>query len=194
MTAMSNKLKYQVNHMNPAARKAALGTRVQALENTVGAGVNLVTDVSGDVTFTTGPVSVIGAGKVVYSMLSTNNKKMIVEVPIPADTLAADEYEKTVYVAPFACTVSKIYVVPDVNFGQATNYKTLSVNNKTQTATLASKAFSSALGVAYTPGTLGTISNATLVADDVLTFKSVKTASGEALPRMVLHLEITRAA
>lgn len=208
-----------VDLMNPPAKRVGLGTRVRALEGTAlpatgteaqipicGAdGVPAQKSVSGDITINTDGVTAIGAGKVTYDKLGPNTKKMVIDVGLAADGAAADEYEKSVFVAPFACTVSAVKMVTESALGQATNYATLSVVNKghtdgSGTTAIASYAFdndTTHASVAYVVKELtlnGTPANLDLAAGDVLVLKKAKTANGQVVPRSLLQLEVVRAA
>lgn len=64
---IDHKLEYQLNQMNMVAKKALLGTLLKNLQSSTG--TNLTT-ITGDVTFTSGGVSAIGAGKVLATMIA----------------------------------------------------------------------------------------------------------------------------
>ncbi len=64
---IDHKLEYQLNMMSGAAKRALLGTLLKNLQSSTG--TNLTT-ITGDVTFTSGGVSAIGAGKVLTAMIA----------------------------------------------------------------------------------------------------------------------------
>lgn len=129
-----------------------------------------------------------------YAELDSNTKQFPVGIRIPADTAPGDTWERAVYYAPNAVKVCDVGIVPDVAFGQATNYATIAVQNKESggagTVAIASKAFDGAVS-AYDYTTLGAITNPTIDAGEVLTFKKTITASGEIVPAgwLILYLE-----
>jgi len=137
----------------------------------------------------------VADGFVTYAKLDTNTKRFVVGVRIPADSAAGDTWERAVFYAYTAVTVIDAGIVPDASFGQATDYAILEVQNKgtdgTGTTSLASKNFDSAVS-AYDFTSLGTISNASVSAGEVLTFKKSVGGSGQIVPASLLVLVLER--
>ena len=134
-------------------------------------------------------------GVISYAKLSDNNKRFSVVIKNVADTAAADEWERAVYVAPFACKIISANIITDTAVGADTNTATVSVYNKTQSQSNASLALTAANATtAYVAKSLGAITNATLAASDVITFKKVKSSNGLVFPAGMLQLQIERAA
>ena len=136
-------------------------------------------------------------GFVTYAKLDTNTKRFAVGIRIPADSAAGDTWERAAFYANIAVTVVDAGIVPDASFGQATDYAILEVQNKgadgTGTTSLVSKNFDSAVS-AYDYTSLGTISNASVSAGEVLTFKKTVNESGEIVPASLLVLVLERSA
>jgi hypothetical protein len=121
----------------------------------------------------------------------------IVANRIAADAAAGDTWERAVFYAKEAVTVIDAGIVPDAAFGQATNYAILTVKNKgtagTGTTSIATKNFNAAVA-AYDYTSLGTISNASVAADEVLTFAKTIGGTGQIVPASLLVLILERAA
>ena len=134
-------------------------------------------------------------GAVDYAALDTNTKRFTVNIRTTVDSLAADVWERTVFVAPFACKIISASIVTDSASGVDTNNATMSVQNKTQSQANASLQLTAANATtAYVKKSLGAITNATLAADDVITFKKSKNGNGLVYPEALLQLVIERAA
>jgi len=120
-----------------------------------------------------------------------------VGVRIAADSAASDTWERAVFYAEEDVTVIDAGIVPDAAFGQASDYAILEVQNKgtdgTGTTSLVSKNFDSAVS-AYDFTSLGTISNASVSAGEVLTFKKSIGGNGQVVPASLLVLVLERSA
>jgi len=136
-------------------------------------------------------------GFITYAKLDANTKRFTVGIRIPADSAAGDTWERAAFYANTAVTVIDAGIVPDASFGQDTNYAILEVQNKgtdgTGTTSLVSKSFDSAVS-AYDYTSLGTISNASVSAGEVLTFKKTIGGSGQIVPASLLVLVLERSA
>jgi hypothetical protein len=138
-------------------------------------------------------------GIVGYAKLDQNTKRFTETVRIAADAAAADVPERGIYVAHAAVKVIAIDIIPDTQFGQATNYAGLSVINKKADASgtdvLASKNFNgSNVADAFKATSLGTVSTPDLAAGDVLTLKKAKTGDGQIVPNAAIEITFERAA
>ena len=136
-------------------------------------------------------------GDVDYADLDANTKCFTVEVRTVADAAAGDTWERATYHARAAVIVRAVGIVPDVAFGQATNYANIEVQNKgidgTGVTQLVIKAFSSAVA-AYDYTSFGAIANASVSAGQVLSFKKTIAGTGQIVPASLLILDLERAA
>jgi len=134
-------------------------------------------------------------GTITYADVATNMKRFTVNIRNVADSGATDTWERAIFMAPFACTVISATIVSDSAFGQATNYATLTVANKTQSASIVGMDFTNANATTgYVGKSLGTVGNASLAANDVVTLAKTKTSAGQVVPAFMIQLVIERAA
>jgi hypothetical protein len=107
-------------------------------------------------------------------------------VYIPADAAASDTFERAIFKAPAACTVSEVIVVPDSDIGQATDYMTLDVQDKgadgTGTTSIGSLNVNSEHTIEGMVGLDLVETDATVASARVLSIKKTVTASGQAWP------------
>lgn len=120
------------------------------------------------------------------------------QVVLPAAG-ATDDLETPIFVAPFPCTVEKVYLVPQAAItGDTTNTVTVTIVNKGSTAAtnvVLTEAFITGVnGVAFESIDMGTPVAAykEMVAGDVLTYKRVHGSSGLATPVMVVGLIVRK--
>lgn len=119
-------------------------------------------------------------------------------VRLPADDASGATTELGVWRAPFACTVTGVYVVPDAALtADNTNFSTLTVSHytsaggsKTALASLTTEITGSGDWVAFAPEAL-TISSAALTAGQAVSFESATSGTGVNLPLMGLVIEYT---
>ena len=109
-------------------------------------------------------------------------------------TAATATAESPFYRAPEAKTLSALYIVPGANVtANDTDYATITIKKRPATdyttpATVATLVTNVAGGswVAFTPKSLGTLTNATLAAGDILTATIAKAGSGVTIPISVV--------
>lgn len=115
---------------------------------------------------------------------------------LPADS-ASDTWEKTIFKAPYACTISEIFVIPDGNIGQATNYMTLDAQNKGAagdgTDSIGSRAVNSTNTIAGFVGVDLVSTDASLVIGAKVNLKKTVAASGQAFPGGLIIVKYTKA-
>ena len=116
---------------------------------------------------------------------------------IPVDSAATDVPERTIFRAPFDCTVSEVYVIPDDDIGQATNYMTLDVQNKgsdgTGTDSIGSLAVNSTNTIDEFVGVDLVTTNASVSEGECLTLKKTITGDGQIFPGGLVVVKYTKA-
>lgn len=118
-----------------------------------------------------------------------------------ADTAGTD-WERTMFVVPFAGELVDADIVSDVGFGQDTNYSSLAVVNKGQngsgTTSMAAKDFNATNATtAYKSHLItlsGTPANKTVAEGDVIAIKKTHTGNGQAVPDHAITIKIARTA
>lgn len=119
------------------------------------------------------------------------------EIRLIADAAATDTWEKTIFKAPYACTISEIFVIPDGNIGQATNYMTLDAQNKGAagdgTTSIGSRAVNSTNTIAGFVGVDLVATDASLVIGAKVSLKKTVAASGQAFPGALVIVKYTKA-
>jgi hypothetical protein len=116
-----------------------------------------------------------------------------------ADATAATTFTETIFECPIGAsyTIIEAGFVPDAAFGQSTNYATLTLYNLggvgSGTTQIAQKACSSALTV-KAKNSLGTISNPTVSANEVLAITKTVTSNGQVVPSGMFYLVLHRIA
>lgn len=117
-------------------------------------------------------------------------------IRLPPDALAADTWERAIFVAPDGGVVSEILVIPDSDIGQATNYMTLEAFDKgadgTGTTSLGSRAVNSTNTIEGMVGVDLVSSNKTLSSGRVVSLKKTVTADGQAFPGGIVKVRYTR--
>ncbi|KYC53880.1 MAG: hypothetical protein AMQ22_00080 [Candidatus Methanofastidiosum methylothiophilum] len=134
-----------------------------------------------------------------YDKLDTNTKQFKEVIRIPADGAAGDTWDKSLIYIDKAVKVIDVGIIPDTQFGQATDYAALSLINKGNdgagTTVIASKTFNSTnVADAYKYTSLGTVSNADIAAGSVLSLAKAKTGDGQIVPAAAIELILERAA
>lgn len=118
-----------------------------------------------------------------------------------ADTAETD-WERTMFVVPFAGELVDADITTDTGFGQDTNYSSLSVVNKGQngsgTTSMAAKDFNATNATtAYKSHliTLSGVTGARTVAEgDVISIKKTHSGNGQTVPDHAITLKFTRTA
>jgi len=138
----------------------------------------------------------LAANAVTYAKLDANGRRLKFTVRREVTDVAATDFEIPLMIADVAGTLVSAKVVGGSGIGQATNYSSLAVINKgaagAGTTNMASYAFDNGTThalTAYVPLALtndGTPANLNFVAGDVITLKKTHTASGQALPSILL--------
>lgn len=133
-----------------------------------------------------------------YSAFDQNTKRFMLELLVPADDAADDVWTRDVYV-PAGVKVITAGIVPQTQFGQATNYAVLKLINKgtdglgtTEMASL--NVNSSNVAAAHDFKSLGTITDPTVDAGSVLAFDKTAAGDGQVVPASTLVLVLERAA
>jgi len=135
----------------------------------------------------------VGTVGLTHEVLETDAKTNVTAILITAadDATATATWERPVFTAPCACTVTRVGIVSATAFGQSTEYSTLTFTGKgaagAGTDSMAAHAFSSAI-TALDFVDFGTVSNANLAALDTVTVKKTVTASGEVVTAYVIAI------
>lgn len=118
------------------------------------------------------------------------------EVAIPADAAAGDTWERSIFKAPFNCTVSEVIVVPDGDIGQATNFMTLDVQNKgadgAGTTSIGSRAVNSTNTIEGFVGVDLVATDADVTSGYVLSLKKTVTLTGQAFPGGIARVKFNK--
>jgi hypothetical protein len=113
------------------------------------------------------------------------------------DSAASDTWEKVVFKAPFNCTVKDVWIIPDGNIGQATNYMTLDVQNKgasgSGTTSIGSRVVNSTNTVSVAVGVDVVSVDATVTDGYCLTVKKTVTSAGQAFPGGLVVVRYSKA-
>jgi hypothetical protein len=110
------------------------------------------------------------------------------EISIGPDAAASDTWEKPIFKAPFNCKITKVEVIPQAIIGQATNYMTLDVVNKSDDATgttslmAAARACNSTNTIAAFIGVDLVATDAEVEAGETIVLKKAVAADGQAFP------------
>ena len=127
--------------------------------------------------------------------LASKDRKRQAQVRIPA-SIAGDIFEKAIFSAPEACTITKVGIISDTTLtGQDTNYATIKLVDKgsdgSGTDVIGSRDYT--LGNNATAFDLddnyGVLANTSLVAGDVVSIKKEITLTGLATPDLVAIVE-----
>lgn len=125
--------------------------------------------------------------------VTLNNEE---QVYIPADALAADVWEKSIFKAPADVTVKDVIVVPDSDIGQATNYMTLDVQDKgadgAGTTSIGQLAINSTNTIEGMVGRDLVTTNADVTSARVLSLKKTKTGDGQLWPGGLVIVKYTK--
>lgn len=115
---------------------------------------------------------------------------------LPSDS-ASDTWEKAIFKAPYACTISEIFIIPDGNIGQATNYMTLDAQNKgaagSGTDSIGSRAVNSTNTIAAFVGVDLVSTDASIAIGEKVTLKKTVAASGQAFPGGLVIVKYVKA-
>ena len=115
---------------------------------------------------------------------------------LPADS-ASDTWEKTIFKAPYACVISEIFVIPDGNIGQATNYMTLDAQNKgvagDGSTSIGSRAVNSTNTIGAFVGVDLVATDASLVIGAKVSLKKTVASEGQAFPGGLVIVKYVKA-
>jgi len=166
-------------------------------------GVAAPKTISGDTTITKDGVISVGANKVTYDKLDATGRKYKIRVNRSATDTAATDFELPLGCIDFAGTVKSVKLLGDTAFGQATNYSTLTVQNKgsagSGTTSVATLGFDASNTVSqWVPKALtlsGTPANLNVAVGEALTLVKTHTGNGQALPtNFIVEVVIERTA
>ncbi|OEC87893.1 MULTISPECIES: hypothetical protein [Methanobacterium] len=135
-----------------------------------------------------------------YKKLDVTGRKYKIKFNRSTLDTAGTDFELPIEGIDFAGTVKSVKILADAAFGQATNYSSLDIQNKTQSnASIASMSFNSTNTVSqWVPKALtlsATPANLNVAVGDALTLVKTHTGDGQALPtNFIVELVIERTA
>lgn len=130
--------------------------------------------------------------------INTSVSRTVLRYPILSTGVAEaadDELEEILFEVPTgqSFTITEIGFIPSAAFGQATDYATLTVYNRgidgTGTDQIAELVCDSALDI-KTKNSFGTITNADIMSNEVITIVKSVTESGEIIPTGMWYIEL----
>lgn len=119
------------------------------------------------------------------------------QIRLIADAAANDTWEKTIFKAPFDCTITEVFVIPDGNIGQATNYMTLDAQNKgaagSGTDSIGSRAVNSTNTIAAFVGVDLVSTDASITSGQKVSLKKTVASAGQAFPGGLVIVKYVKA-